>query len=131
MEKLAGKLSDHLIVKGVVEAEDRDIYIFGLECLLGSVVQTTVSLVLALLTGVLPQTIACIITFGSLKKWAGGFHAGTHLSCIGTLNSNNAHFELCRQTDSDAMGFTGVTGVTFSCYSARDPPCPYCTSLQS
>ena len=83
MEKLAGKLSDHLIVKGVVEAEDRDIYIFGLECLLGSVVQTTVSLVLALLTGVLPQTIACIITFGSLKKWAGGFHAGTHLSCIG------------------------------------------------
>ena len=59
-----------------------DIYIYGFELLVSSVIETISLLLIGLLTGKLIDTIIFIISFSSIRVFSGGYHANSYLKCF-------------------------------------------------
>ena len=74
--------TDFLIRRGAVDPADREVYEYGLHGIFTDALQYGVLLVVSLLIGRLPQTVAFHIAFIPLRGYAGGFHAKTQLRCF-------------------------------------------------
>lgn len=59
-----------------------DVYIYGFELLVSSVIETISLLLIGLLTGKLIDTIIFIISFSSIRVFSGGYHANSYLKCF-------------------------------------------------
>ena len=59
-----------------------DIYIYGFELLVSSVIETISLLLIGLLTGKIIDTIIFIISFSSIRVFSGGYHANSYLKCF-------------------------------------------------
>lgn len=67
---------------GVIEEENKDIYIYGLDLVLFSTLNLLAILITAAVTGKLIESILLIIVTVPLQMLGGGFHAKTHLNCF-------------------------------------------------
>lgn len=82
MHKLSWKLTNSFVGRGVIEAEDAEVYAFGLQCLLSKILLMTIVLILALiLDAVLPIALFTLCFWG-IKKHIGGYHAESELVCF-------------------------------------------------
>lgn len=72
-----------LAVNGVIEEEDAEIYVFGLEQLITDVLEISSLLVLGLLLGELAGCLVFLASFMAIRVNAGGYHASTPLRCYG------------------------------------------------
>ena len=59
-----------------------DVYIYGFELLVSSVIETISLLLIGLLTGKIIDTIIFIISFSSIRVFSGGYHANSYLKCF-------------------------------------------------
>lgn len=59
-----------------------DIYIYGFELLVSSVIETISLLLIGLLTGKFVETVIFIISFSSIRVFSGGYHANSYLKCF-------------------------------------------------
>ena len=59
-----------------------EVYIYGFELLVSSVIETISLLLIGLLTGKLIDTIIFIISFSSIRVFSGGYHANSYLKCF-------------------------------------------------
>jgi accessory gene regulator B len=82
ISRLSARLAGALENGGAIRAEDRDIYVYGLEILLSSAANALIVLAAGLLLGKLPETILFMLFFAVLRGTAGGYHADTHAACI-------------------------------------------------
>ncbi len=82
VQQIANNLTDLLLKKEIVKEEDKEIYTYGLEALLSTVINTILVLIFGLLTGMLLETLAFLISFAILRVYCGGYHAKTHVGCI-------------------------------------------------
>ena len=55
-----------------------DIYIYGFELLVSSVIETISLLLIGLLTGKFVETVIFIISFSSIRVFSGGYHANSY-----------------------------------------------------
>ena len=76
------KIVDSWVDYGVIEEENKDIYIYGLDLVLFSTLNLLVILSTAAVTGNLIESILLIIVTVPLQMLGGGFHAKTHLNCF-------------------------------------------------
>jgi len=67
---------------GIIDKSDSDVYGYGLELLLYSVVNMVAILLTALLVGKMPESVALIFAITPLQAFGGGYHAKTHLRCF-------------------------------------------------
>lgn len=81
MNKVASKITEHLLLMDVIDQKDAAIYCYGLEVLLLSLLETISILCLALLVGNFFETLFYFAAFIPLRLFAGGYHASTRLRC--------------------------------------------------
>lgn len=73
------------MVQKIVEESREAIYAYGMELLLSDVLNILIVLLIALISHTFPAVIIFTAVFMGLRKFVGGYHANSHLSCIFTL----------------------------------------------
>lgn len=81
MHRLAIRITDYLIARGVSNSDERDYYIYGCEMLLLKLVNVGTLLGIAVAMGKSVEGIILLLTFMTLRKYTGGFHLGSALGC--------------------------------------------------
>ena len=81
MHGLAIRITDYLIAMGVSKSSDREYYIYGVEVLLLKLVNVGTMLGIAIAMGKPVEGMVLLLTFMTLRKYTGGFHLGSALSC--------------------------------------------------
>ena len=79
--RLAEKITASLVSSRTINAEDQEIYQFGVVHLLYQIPFFAFALVIGLLLKVLPETALFLLAFFSLRPYAGGWHASTQGKC--------------------------------------------------
>ncbi len=70
-----------LIKNNIIEIDEREVYIYGLEALLLNITNIITALVISILTCSPGHFIAFLTVFVPLRAFAGGFHAKTSTRC--------------------------------------------------
>lgn len=70
------------INNGIADEEDRDIYIYSVNVLLYNVATFIFILVLSFLFHNVIETLVFLLTFVSLRRYTGGYHAETRIKCF-------------------------------------------------
>lgn len=79
---MAEKIAFFLVRKGIVTEEKSEIYSFGLEILIATVINGVLVAAVSLMLGVFWQSALILIPFMMIRSNAGGFHAETHTGCM-------------------------------------------------
>ena len=66
----------------IIKAEDRDVYIYGLDLVLFTIINLSAVILTAALFGRLYETIILLSVVIPLQSFGGGYHAETHLRCF-------------------------------------------------
>lgn len=80
-KRTAGFLSKNMII----ETEYEEVYAYGIEILLSTILNFIVALTIALISH---EFVACLLNltaFVTIRIYAGGYHADTHWGCMTTL----------------------------------------------
>lgn len=78
---ISKKIVDRLLDKGAIHQDDYEIYLFGMEQLLTTILDVLSAIVIGILFGRVLQTIIFVISFMVIRSYAGGYHAATPLRC--------------------------------------------------
>lgn len=81
LNKIATKLANRLLVKNVVKEDLLDIYIYGFELIISSLLSASIVLLLGALFGQFLNSFAFLITFSLLRSYTGGYHASKYWIC--------------------------------------------------
>lgn len=85
ISKLAKNIAHFFVVQKIVEESREAIYAYGMELLLSDVLNALIVLLIALISHTLPAVTVFTTVFMGLRKFVGGYHANSHLSCMFTL----------------------------------------------
>ncbi|GFN35272.1 accessory gene regulator ArgB-like protein [Tepidimicrobium xylanilyticum] len=81
LHKLAEDISFYLITNKVIDIEDRDIYIYGLELLISTLFTSISILILGFLIRDWISAVAYLSVYFFLKSYTGGYHAKHYYEC--------------------------------------------------
>lgn len=73
--------SDKLVTNKVIEAEDQELYAFGLQQTLLILVNVLTTVVLGIIFGMILESILFLVSYIPLRSFAGGYHSKTPLRC--------------------------------------------------
>ena len=79
---LSTRISKIFVYYGESTEEDADIYAYAVEAVLATLINVAICLFIAAVFGTLSSGIIFILTFASLRRLVGGYHASSHLKCI-------------------------------------------------
>ena len=82
INNLSQKLTTTFIHHRIIDAEDREIYIYSFELQLSAVINLAVVVLLICLTGQVWGGVGFVLSFIILRQSAGGYHASSHFFCI-------------------------------------------------
>ncbi|MCL2628194.1 MAG: accessory gene regulator B family protein [Oscillospiraceae bacterium] len=82
MSALINRIANNWSNLGVIDKSDVDIYVYGLELLLYSILNLIAILTTAVLYGYMFESIILIIILVPFQAFGGGYHAKTHLRCF-------------------------------------------------
>ena len=80
--KLAQDISFYLIANKIIDIEDRDIYIYGLELLISTLLTSISILILGFFIGEFISAIVYLLVYFLLKSYTGGYHAKHYYECF-------------------------------------------------
>lgn len=89
---MAQKLSSFFITKGIIDKEDREVYIYSFEVLLATLINLLSVILLAVMTKEIIPTVLFLFGFMCIRTTAGGYHSDTHLGCFLILISSHLVF---------------------------------------
>ena len=81
LARLAGKIGNNLVHSGVIKEEDAEIYIYGINQILTSVLNVSSALIIGLIFGMFSEIAVFMAAYIPLRSFAGGYHAKTPLRC--------------------------------------------------
>ncbi|MFG6344830.1 MAG: accessory gene regulator B family protein [Lachnospiraceae bacterium] len=82
MNYLSKKLTNYILVKGVIEENDFEIYQYGFQRFLELSINIICSIIIAVLLDMELECIAFFFFFIPLRSYSGGFHMEHYLSCL-------------------------------------------------
>lgn len=82
MQSMIKRITDNWVENGIITKSDDDIYEYGLELLLCTIINITVILISAAFIGKIYDSIAMLAIIIPLQSCGGGYHAKTHLRCF-------------------------------------------------
>lgn len=68
----------------MIEREKQELYAYAMEILLSSILHFLTTVVIGLLFDMVIESLLLFIAFSVIRRFAGGFHASTHLRCYFT-----------------------------------------------
>lgn len=81
ISNISRKMVNRLLRKDVITREDYEIYLFGLEQLLTTIINLLTCAIIGIAFDSLLQTILFVIVFIVIRSYAGGYHTSTPLRC--------------------------------------------------
>lgn len=81
LARLSGKIGNNLVHSNVIKEEDAEIYIYGINQILVSVLNVSSALIIGLIFGVFFEIAVFMAAYIPLRSFAGGYHAKTPLRC--------------------------------------------------
>ena len=78
---MADRIACFFVQKEIVEQEKSEIYSYGMELMISTVINGVLIVISAIVMNVFVQTIVLLIPFCLLRRLAGGYHAKTHIGC--------------------------------------------------
>lgn len=81
LEQLSLKIATHWATKGIIPQEDTDIYRFGIEVGISTMVNLLLLMLVSLLFFDFIDFLIFITFFVILRQYSGGYHADTHIKC--------------------------------------------------
>ncbi|TEB05792.1 putative accessory gene regulator protein [Pelotomaculum schinkii] len=96
-----------------VERAKIDIFAYGLEIILGTLVQLTLLILLSFIIGAFKTTMVCLVAFASLRYFGGGTHLSTYSGCliVGTALLLGLG-KLAMTIDVSLAALTGISALT-------------------
>jgi len=85
LDKVANYTADLLSANHIIKEDDKEIYAYGIEVILSTVINLALIVVIGICLGYFTETAIFILSFASLMVYAGGYHARTHAGCIATF----------------------------------------------
>ncbi|WP_313129297.1 accessory gene regulator ArgB-like protein [Anaerocolumna sp.] len=82
MNIITEKYISKLIQYQIIEEENKEIYMYGLECYILKIIHTCIFLAIGLLTDTFPNTIIFLMAYSLLRTYAGGYHANSLRKCF-------------------------------------------------
>ncbi len=82
LQQFANELAGYLLKRRIVKEEDYEIYTYGIEALLSTLVNTVLVLGIGLALGMFVDTLIFLSAFAILRVYCGGYHARSHWGCI-------------------------------------------------
>lgn len=84
---LSDNITDFFYSNKIIEEEDREIYVYGLQLIISTIIGITLILVLGLIINKLFYSIIFLISFIPIRMYSGGYHASSYVKCNLTLIS--------------------------------------------
>lgn len=81
LERLSCKIGDDLVQSNIVKEEDAEIYIYGINQILVSVLNVSSALIIGLILEAFFEAVVFMAAYIPLRIFAGGYHAKTPLRC--------------------------------------------------
>lgn len=81
LNKMAIKLSNRLLQNEVITEDVIDVYVYGFELIISSLVNTLVIILAGSLLSKIVQTVSFLFVFILLRSFTGGYHANTYTKC--------------------------------------------------
>jgi accessory gene regulator B len=75
-------VAQKFIDNNIIKTDDVDIYIYGLQMMISGIVKFIGFILIAWTLGWIPEALVFIITFSSIRVYAGGYHADTYIKCF-------------------------------------------------
>lgn len=82
IENQANKLSKLLIDYNIIASDDYEVYSYGLQLILATILKGAGLTIIALLMDVFKEFIVFIAFFSVLRVYAGGYHSKSYLNCF-------------------------------------------------
>jgi len=79
--KVPAKITESLIKAGAVPPEDSSLYEFGIRQGILLVINIATAVLIGLFLGMVWQCVIFLIAYNPVRTYAGGYHAGTPLTC--------------------------------------------------
>lgn len=78
---LSERVTDFLFLHGTIKKEEKDIYTYGVELIISSIINLLICLIISILFGDFVNGLIFFISFSSLRRFTGGFHSKSFLRC--------------------------------------------------
>lgn len=82
---LCNRLADFLCVKGVVSEDEKEIYIYGYEMIITTILGAALVFAIALLTKRFAEAFCFFTVFVITRQFCGGYHSKTRIMCSVTF----------------------------------------------
>ncbi len=79
--RIANNLTSFFIKKSTISNDDREMYAYGFEVLISSVVYTIIFILVSVITKTILPSLCFFIGFYLIRSSSGGFHANTYTLC--------------------------------------------------
>lgn len=83
--RLAKSTACFFVRNNLVDKEDEEVYAYGMELLLSTVFNLIIALFIAIVTDTFIPCLINLTSFVTIRIYAGGYHADTHIGCMTTL----------------------------------------------
>lgn len=80
-EKLANKITNLFVGKGIINSSDRKVYEYGYEVMFSQIAYIIIMIIISLIFGAFYESLAFFWGFSLYRKICGGYHAETYTRC--------------------------------------------------
>lgn len=82
IDLVSKRTTELLVDKNIILDSDNEIYVYGLQLLIATILKITGLFIIALFLGCMKEFIVFLAAFSILRVFAGGYHAQTYLKCF-------------------------------------------------
>lgn len=82
IEKLSSRWVDIQIGNGSIQEDDKELYRYGYQLLIGRAISVIIAQIMAGILGVFMETLVFMIVFIAVRQYAGGYHLKSTDKCI-------------------------------------------------
>lgn len=85
LKKISKNMAHFFVVQNAAKPEYEEVYAYGAEILLSTIINGCIAATIAILTKTIIPSIIFLTVFIVMRRTAGGYHADTHMGCMGIL----------------------------------------------
>ena len=118
LENLAKSTARFFVSQNIVKSEYEDIYAYGMEILLSTVINGVIVLFIAILSDTVLPSLLFFTAFILMRRSAGGYHAKTHIGCMMILIAVHLMFMVLINVIPDSIiPILSYFSIAYSCIS--------------
>lgn len=118
LENLAKSTACFFVSQNIVKSEYEEIYAYGVEILLSTVINGIVVLFIAILSNTVLPSLFFFTAFILMRRSAGGYHARTHMGCMMILVAVHLMFMVLINVIPDSIiPILSYFSIAYSCIS--------------